>query len=398
MTVLCAQAGPVCQPRDYGATGDGRHFDTEAIQRAINECAARHGGVVRIPPGVYLTRSLFLSNNITLQLDEGAILQATTDPDDWGDTSLALVNGRGLTNIALTGHGIIDGAGARWWPPVKRAKKAGLPDPRHRPRLVIFTRCSHVQVRDLTLRNSPMFHLVPVECNDVTIDHVTILAPADSPNTDGIDPSVCHNVHITHCRVDVGDDNVALKSGYRFDGGPGCEDIFVSDCQFLHGHGMSIGSETLGGVKHLLVERCSFENTTSGIRIKSNRSKGGLVEDVSYRDLTMSNVRWPISISAYYPKVPAIDRAQPVTHSTPCYRPIQIINLTATSPDQAGFIVGLPEQLISGVTLTGVKIEAPAGLTVRNADNIVLQNVSIKTEHGEPLLTENARILKAPAP
>ncbi|HWD18782.1 MAG TPA: glycoside hydrolase family 28 protein [Verrucomicrobiae bacterium] len=390
------QGSAMTNVRDFGASGDGQSFDTAAIQKAIDDRAAHGGGSVEFPAGTYLTKSIFLSNNITLQLDKDAIIKAGPNPDEWGDVAVSLIYGRGVTNIGLTGEGAVDGNGFQWWPPVKQAKKEGRPDPRRRPRLVIFTGCQKVLVRDVTLRNSPMFHLVPVDCDDVLIDHVTIQAPLDSPNTDAIDPSQSRHVRITRCHIDVGDDNVAIKSGYERQGRASCEDIVISDCVFLHGHGVSIGSETRGGVTNLLVEHCTFENTTSGIRIKSNRTRGGLVDGAVYRDLTMKNVRWPISIASYYPKLPNEDQAQPITANTPIYRNIQIINVTATSPDEAGFIVGLPEQNVSGVTLENVTITAPKGLTVRNADHIVLKNVQLKTQKGEPLITQNADVKTLP--
>ena len=379
--------------RDYAATGAGAQFDTAAIQKTINDCAAHGGGIVRFPAGVYLTKSIFLSNNITLQLDDGAVIKAAPNPDDWGDPAIALIHARGVTNVGLEGKGVVDGDGSLWWPPVLEAKRANRPYTRRRPRLVIFSGCRNVHVRGVTLRNSPMFHLVPMDCENVLIDNISILAPADSPNTDAIDPSVCHHVRISHCLIDVGDDNVAIKSAHPWrGGGMGCDDIVISDCTFLHGHGVSIGSETMGGVTNLLVERCSFKDTIHGIRIKTSRAKGGLIDGAVYRDLSMKDVRWPINIACYYPKLPAEDSAQPITATTPVYRNIHFVNLTATSPDSAGFIVGLPEKFISGISLQNVTIHAPRGLTVRNTDDLKLTHVNIKTETGEPLLTNNAHV------
>jgi polygalacturonase len=336
--------------RGFGAKGDGQTLDTEAIQKALDECGKTGGGIVRLPAGAYLSKPIFLRSRTTLQLDEGATLQARDEFGDFANPDkpgavIAFVNGNNLTDIAITGKGAIDGAGARWWPPVREAKKAGKPEPRRRPRLVLLSGCVGIHVRDVTLRNSPGFHLVPVDCEDVTIEGVTIRAPADSPNTDAIDPSDTRHVRISKCVIDVGDDNVAIKSGHADSAHPNaaCEDITVTDCTFLHGHGMSIGSETSGGVRDLTVQHCTFEDTTSGIRIKSSRDRGGLVENLRYSDITMKNVKIPINLACYYPKIPTNDPAQPMTPHTPMYRNIRILNLTATSPQSAGFIVGLPE-------------------------------------------------------
>ena len=389
--------------RQYGAKGDGTTLDTEAIQKALDECGQAGGGIVQFPPGTYLSRPITLQSNTTIQLDEGAKLQATTNhadfiktPGDWlqatgGGDFVPFIGGKDLTDVTITGKGIIDGAGEVWWGPAEEArrKKSGYTLPR--PNMIILTRCKNLKISGVTIQNAPKFHLVPTDCEDVVIEGVTFKAPAEAPNTDAIDPSRCRNVLITRCHIDVGDDNVAIKSGRKVEGREfTCENITVSDCTFLHGHGVSIGSETVGGVRGLTVQRCTFEDTDNGIRIKSYRGRGGLVENITCSDITMKNVKVPISISGYYPKIPAENEAQPVTPETPVYRNIQIKNLTATSPRSAGFIVGLPESLISDVVLENIQISAPAGLMVRNAKGVKVNNVKIETKEGLPFILENA--------
>jgi polygalacturonase len=396
----CQAAAPagagVFDVRQFGAAGDGKTLDTPAIQKALDECDRAGGGTVRLSAGTYLSKPIFLHGQTTLEIEAGAVLQATDDPADFVDRNgagLAFVNGRGLTNLTLGGAGVIDGAGARWWPAAREAKRANQPETLRRPRLVVLTGCRDVLVRDVTLRNSPSFHLVPSDCQNVVISNVTILAPADSPNTDAMDPSVCQHVLITRCRLDVGDDNIAIKSGRAVPGrAAACEDFVVSDCVFLRGHGMSIGSETTGGVSNLLVTHCAFDGTTSGIRLKTSRDRGGTLENLIYRDITMTNVQIPVNIACYYPNVPASDSAQPVTRSTPVYRNIQIINLTASGPKSAGFIVGLPEMCVSNVLLENVRISTATGLTVRNARGIEFKNSEIKVREGAPVIAENAEI------
>lgn len=384
--------------RSYGASGDGTRLDTAAIQETIDECSKAGGGTVVLPAGTYLSKPIFLRSNLTLLLKEGATLKATDEPGDFDDPKeekgiVAFINGKNLTNITIAGAGTIDGSGERWWPPVKEAKKTGAPEPRRRPRLIVLSKCKNVRIQGVTLQNSPSFHLVPTDSEDVVIDSVTIRAPADSPNTDAIDPSACKNVLISKCILDVGDDNVALKSGHSVPGrSAACEDITVTNCTFLHGHGMSIGSETVGGVRNLTVRNCTFKDTVSGLRIKSYRGRGGLVENVTYTDIKMIDVKIPINITSYYPKIPKEDTPQPITPETPIYRDIRISNLTATSPQSAGFIVGLPECVVSNLTLEKVHISAPAGLTVRNANAVRLKNAQVKTERGEPFLLENASV------
>jgi polygalacturonase len=387
--------------RDYGAQGDGRTLDSPAIQKTIDECAKAGGGIVRLASGTYLSKPLVLrGNNTTLELDAGAVLQGTAEFADYRTSSgevVGLINADGLTHVAISGTGAIDGAGAPWWPAVKAAKKTGTPEPRRRPKMVNFHHCQGVTVRDVTLRNSPSFHLMPVDCDDVLIDHVTINAPADAPNTDAIDPSACRNVRILNCVLDVGDDNVAVKAGHAVAGRAFCcQDITVSNCVCRHGHGISIGSETSGGVSNFTVVHCTFDGTVSGIRIKSTRDKGGRVENVLCRDLTMKNVTRPIDIACYYPKVPKDDPAQPITSRTPAYHGIRIENLTGEGPASAGLIVGLPESPIRGVTLSNVHLKTVTGLLVENAGDVDFKNVKIEVEQGEPVIIKNAKVHYTP--
>ncbi len=323
--------------------GDGKTLDTAALQKALDACAKTGGGVVRLTAGTYLSRPIFLkSSGTTLELEAGATLQATDEPADFVASAnpgalFAFVNAIGLTNIAIVGKGTIDGAGARWWPPVREAKKKGEPEPRPRPRMVVLSHCQGVRIQGVTLANSPSFHLVPTECEDVLIEGITIKAPADSPNTDAIDPSACRNVRITKCVLDVGDDNVAIKSGHAVRGRTAaCEDITVTDCTFLHGHGMSIGSETTGGVRRLTVQHCTFQDTVSGLRIKSARGRGGLVEDISYSDITMKDVKFPINICSYYPKIPKEDDSPAADQPNPHLSPDSHIQSHGYQPEQRG--------------------------------------------------------------
>ena len=375
----------------------GKTLDTAAIQAALDACNKAGGGAVRLPAGTYLSKPIWLHSRTTLQLDAGAMLKATDERDDFAAKIAggftAFINGVGLTDVTISGPGTIDGSGGRWWVPAEEArqKKSGYTLPR--PNLIVLTGCKNVRLENLTLQNSPKFHFVPTECEGVVVSNVTILAPPRSPNTDAIDPSSCKNVLITRCHIDVGDDNVAIKSSHKVVGREfASEDITVTGCTFLHGHGMSIGSETCGGVKNLLVKNCTFNGTTSGIRIKSARDRGGTVENLVYRDLVMTNVEIPINITCYYPKVPPTDSAQPVTASTPVYRDIQISNLVSVSRQGAGWVVGLPESLISGVVLENVKLSADTGLLIRNAKAIRFKNVKVTVQKGGPFTLENAQV------
>ena len=270
--------------------------------------------------------------------------------------------------------------------------------PLPRPDLVVLDNCKNVHLAGVKLINSPRSHLVLNNCEEVVIEGVTVRSPAGAPNTDGIDPVNCRNVTITRCTVDTGDDNIAIKSSKKVEGREfGCENITITDCDFLHGHGMSIGSATVGGVHHVVVKNCRFENTDNGLRIKSGRDRGGLVEDISYSDITMKNVHPAISIVCYYQystndKYPKEDPAQPMTETTPIFRNIKISNVTATVTRDAGLIVGLPESLVSNVVLDNVRITAETGMVIRNAKGIQFKNSTISVKAGPLFSAENAEV------
>lgn len=404
--------------REFGASGDGKSLDTVAIQRALDECGKAGGGIVRLPAGTYLSKPLTLRSKTTLVLDQDARLKASDNPKDYLPADVTweevlngskrgpftpFISGKDLTDVAISGRGTIDGSGAKWWEPAEEAriKKPGYTLPR--PNLIVINRAKNLRLSGVRLINSPKFHFVPTDCEDVLVEDVTIVSPATAANTDGIDPSRCVNVTITNCTIDTGDDNIAIKSGEKVPGREfACENIVVTDCLFLHGHGVSIGAETVGGVRGLMVKNCRFGNTENGIRIKSRRDRGGVVQDITYADLVMTNVFPAISIAAYYQdssqaKVPTDDPPQPIAATTPFFRNITISNLTATSTKNAGIIVGLPESGVTNVVLENVRITAETGLTVVNASGVRFKNVRVEVKNGEPFILSNAQVEGLPA-
>ena len=221
-----------------------------------------------------------------------------------------------------------------------------------------------------------------------------MLADPASPNTDAIDPFSSSNVRIEHVYADVGDDDVAIKSGQANSPGPDApsKDISISDCTFMHGHGLSIGSEISGGVENVHASRVHFKGTANGVRIKSNRDRGGDIGNFDFRDLTMEDVGTPILITEYYPKIPDRDSTQPATRLTPRFHDISVTNLTATGANTAGFVVGLPESPITSVTFSNVHIEAEKGMTISNA-TVTRQDFDIKAASGAPfIMLEHAKM------
>jgi polygalacturonase len=416
---LLLQAQPkVYDVREFGAKADGKTVDTAAIQAALDACGKAGGGIVRLSAGTYLSKPITLRSKTTLSLEQDAILKATDDPEDYLRDNVTweeilngskrgpfthFISGSDLADVVISGKGTIDGSGGRWWIPAEEARKKVSGYTLPRPNLVVLTRCKNLRLSGIKLINAPKFHFVPTDCEDVLVEDVTITAPEGAANTDGIDPSICRNVTITRCVIDTGDDNIAIKSGRKVPGREfACENITITDCVFLHGHGLSIGSEIVGGVRNVVVKNCRFENTENGIRIKSRRDRGGRVENISYSGLTMKNVYPAISIAGYYQQssqtlFPRDDAAQPVTETTPMFRNITISNLTATSTRNAGLIVGLPEALVTNVVLENVHITAETGLTLANAAGVILKNVTVEARKGEPFLVYKAQIEGLPS-
>jgi polygalacturonase len=301
------------------------------------------------------------------------------------------ITASGAHDLEIGGEGTIDGQGKAWWAAFRADAKMT-----HRPYLIKLLNCTRVRVSGVTLSNSPMFHLVPQNCTDVTIQGITIHAPGNAPNTDGIDPSGW-NFLIADCAIDTGDDDIAIKpaGGGRT---PGDKNFTVRHCAFGHGHGCSVGSGSAGGLENLTVSDCTFNQTDYGIRIKTVRGNGGLLKNCIYENLKMTALtKSPISIIDYYPernapKDPATEAAEPVTSRTPLNENIIIRNVTATGCPNAGIIRGLPEAPINGLTFSNVTISAKIGMKIYHAKGVRFVGSKITVESGKVLTTFDAEV------
>lgn len=409
LTALCfsaaVHAARTCNAQKYGAKADGTTHDTRALQSAIDACAAKGGGKVVLAGGTFLSGPLVLKSNIDLDIAAGATLLGSTNHDDYPEITefrnpgrQSLLSAKDANNISITGGGTIDGAGQSWWAEARSHRDHGVMGEANvfRPRLIVFDHCNHILIQGVTVQNSPSWQIVPYYSDDVTIRNIKVLADPHSPNTDAIDPFSSSHVRIEHVYADVGDDNIAVKSGAINSPGPDspATDIVIAHCTFMHGHGLSIGSEIAGGARNITATDIHFDGTDQGIRIKASRDRGNDVSNIVFRNLVMKDVRTAILISEYYPRVlpPANDTPHPVTRLTPHFHNITIEKVTATGVKVAGVVIGLPEAPITDVVMNNVSIHAQTGMTISNA-TVTAHDLTVTPASGAPVtLLENGKL------
>ncbi len=447
----------------YGAVGDGSTDSSGAIRRAIEACAAAGGGTVRVPAGVYKTGPIRLVSGMTLYLETGATLRFSDCFADyppvltrwsgyecWGYHPL--LYGCGLERVAIKGEGVIDGRGQAWWDAYRKLKSGGETVARGispyreelieknaalysamdstfveweqqllRPPLLQLIDCKGVTIEGVTLENSPFWNTHLVYCDEVRVRGVTFRNPADAPNGDGFDVDSCTNVIISDCQFDVGDDCLCLKSGINEDGrrvGRPTENVVVTNCIMRRGHGgIVLGSEMSGDIRRVLVSNCLFLGTDRGIRMKTNRARGGVIEDISISQIMMQDVLCPIAINSFYrygvsPSDPLMTtpEAIPVTACTPVIRRVKIADIEARNARAAAaFVYGLPEMPIEDLVLRNVEIEmttdpdepggepdmvreelvmAGEGMYIKHVRGLTLDRVRVETRQGPALRLE----------
>ena len=451
---------------DFGAVGDGITKNTDAFEKAILDVTANGGGKVIVPRGIWLTGPIILKSDINLHLEDGSLIVFSKDFDDYPliETSfeglntyrcLSPISGKDLENIAITGTGIIDGSGDAWrpvkkeklterqwkelvrsggavsddgkiWYPSEKSKLGDsrdnfnvpdFKDPKQfedvkdflRPVMVSLINCRKVLLDGPTFQNSPAWNIHPLMCEDVTIRNLTVRNPWHSQNGDGLDLESCKNVVIYNNNFDVGDDAICFKSGKNEDGrerGMPTENIIVTNNIVYHGHGgFTIGSEMSGGVKNVHISNCTFIGTDIGLRFKSTRGRGGVVENIHISNIDMIDIpAEAIRFNLFYEGNPPIfdgedqnsktenkeEQHVPVTEETPSFKNIFMKNITATSSGIAAFFQGLPEMPLLNVTLEDAILDAEKGITLIDAEGIEFKNVKLKIREKIPLTIYNS--------
>ncbi|MBN2546580.1 MAG: glycoside hydrolase family 28 protein [Spirochaetes bacterium] len=418
----------------FGAKGDSITDDNEAIQKAIDICAKEGGGTVIVPAGKYLTGPIFFKSNVRFEIKKNAVIIFSTETSLYKSTDqnrnysssgwVNLMAAYNESNIAIVGEGVIDGQGKAWWDAWRAEVKAkGKKSGTNRPRLLYFTNVNNVLIDGVTFLNSPSFHVVFRNSENIDVNNVKIDSPEESPNTDGIDPMDTRNMSITNCIVSCGDDHIAIK-GNRVDPkypASICSNIIIKDCTFLAGRGLSIGSESSGGVKDVYAENITFKGSMYGIRIKCPRGNGGEVSKITYKNIKMENVATPIVVSGYYDPIPnkeeekenilksggfilgnqiyPNDQDPPkkyISYMTPYFHDVTFIDLISTGDSiNAGFVFGLPEKPFKKIVFNNVKIEAKNGLKIRNAI-VIDKGLEVTVPQGERaiILEKNGKIRK----
>ncbi|KAL5728553.1 hypothetical protein ACHQM5_001624 [Ranunculus cassubicifolius] len=310
---------------DFGGVGDGITMNTNAFMKAmerIEKFGKRGGGQLNVEAGNWLTGPFNLTSHVTLFLDQDAVILGADDEKLWpllpplasygsgreqpGPRYGSLIHGQNLTDVIITGHnGTIDGQGKAWWKKFRQKLLKHTRGP-----LVQIMRSSNIQISNITLRNSPFWTLHPYDCKNVTISGVTILAPIfQAPNTDGINPDSCDNMVISDCYISVGDDGIAIKSGwdqYGISYGRPSKNIHIKNVviRSMVSAGVSIGSEMSGGVSNITVENVLVWSSRRGVRIKTSPGRGGYVRKITYKNITFDNVRVGIVIKTDYSEHP----------------------------------------------------------------------------------------------
>lgn len=451
----------------YGAVADGQTLNTQAISQAIERCNTAGGGTVLVPAGLWLTGPISLKNNVNLHLAKGALLQFSRRFSDYpivqttweGQESFrcqAPIGGFDLTNVGITGEGVLDGGGDAWrmvkkdkltasqwtkllksggvtnekkdtwYPSEKSLKGNNLPNAGRilngqtpsieelesykdfmRPNMVSLTRCRNVLIEGVTFQNSPAWTMHPLLCDHVSVRNVTVKNPWYAQNSDALDLESCRNGIVEDCVFDTGDDGITIKSGRDEQGrkrGIPTENFIIRHCKVYHAHGgFVIGSEMSGGVRNLFVSDCAFMGSDVGLRFKTARGRGGVVENIYVTDVNMTEIpgeavlfdmyyaaKDPVPQAGESNELPSI-KAEPLGEGTPQFKNFYIKNIICKGAETGILVRGLPEMSIKNINIENAIIECNKGLVCVEGEDIRLRNVSLFTQEPTVMQIQNSK-------
>lgn len=398
---------------DFGAVADGKTLNTKAIQATIDKCAASGGGVVVVPKGIFLSGAIFLKQGANLYVEKDGVLKGTTNIDDypvidtrWEGTeepwTSAFVNADGLTDLDISGEGTIDGSGEEWLQnnPFRRGPGRGnvaaaanpdAPAPRAaprrgRPRLIGIQNSKRVHLAGLNLHNQAVWCLFFLYSEDLLAENLRITAEHNIPSSDGIDIDSSKRVRIDNVFIDVNDDCISIKSGKDADGlrvNRPAEDILIENSHFAYGHGgVAMGSETSGGIRNVEVRNCvSDSGNWAPIRFKTQPSRGGVVENITYRDMKLHETRQAFEFNLEWRMVPPI---APPAKVLPIVRNVKIINVSG-DVESVGVIHGLAGSPIRDIHFENCQIAAQKGFKLEHARNVDLAGLKLDVKNGDPI-------------
>ena len=450
---------------EFGGVGDGRQLNTDAFHNAIDALSKQGGGTLVVPSGIWLTGPIVLQSNINLHLEDRAIVLFSSDKSLYPLVKTSFegldtrrcqspISGRNLHNVAITGSGAIDGNG-HFWRPLKKQKvtesywkqtisKGGafkrddywMPSdqylhgdtisqmnvPQHlksdeewaaikdflRPVMVSLIECKNVFLQGVIFQNSPAWNIHPLMCENVIIDGIQVRNPSFAQNGDGLDLESCRNVIVVNSSFDVGDDGICIKSGKDEDGrkrSRACENVLVDNCTVFKGHGgFVVGSEMSGGVRNSQVSNCQFLGTDVGLRFKSRRGRGGVVENIYISNVNMIDIATePILFDLFYGGKSALESltdenqiapeqvVPQVDETTPTFRNIFISHLSCSNARRAMYFNGLPECPIRNINVDHVSIHADYGAEMKESEGITLNNISIYPKEGVVMKLHNVK-------
>jgi polygalacturonase len=426
----------VFKVNDYGAATDGKTLATKSIQAAIDACAAAGGGIVTFDPGAYLTGSIFVKQGVNLRIDEGVEILGSQNLADYPDIETrvagiemtwpaALINVLDQTNVAITGSGTIHAQGKPFWDKYWTMRRDEY-EPKglrwivdydcKRPRTLLVQRCSDVTLKGLTLKQAGFWTVHILYSTHVTVDGLVIRnnVGGSGPSTDGVDIDSSSFVLVQNCDIDCNDDNFCLKAGRDWDGlrvNRPTEYVVIRDCISRKGGGLiTCGSETSGGIRHVLAYNLKAEGTGVGLRFKSAKTRGGIVSDIHFRDIEMTDVGTVVEVSmnwnpsySYsslpegyeYETIPEhwktmLEPVEPPERGIPEVRDVYFSGIRVTEGRTAISASGMPESIVKNFHFTNCKIQTQAAGRISNAQGWTFQNTSLDSQNGQSVSVQNS--------